>query len=237
MKKLFILSSAVNSRFGKFSPAERLQQTLASIDSVKQHCPDAKIAVIEMAGTAIAEDQAKQIQAKVNYFFDFSKEQAVVDIYNSTDNWDIVKNTTEVMCFNNALTALKEQGILNEFDRIWKMSGRYILTNNFKNVDYELLQDRIVVLERKGSQFPPAVTGGMQYQYMSRLWSWPSKETEKIIDAYGEGFMAMAQRYADGGYFDIEHMLYAYLPKELVSEVPQVGLRGLLGPNGVAIED
>ena len=72
---------------------------------------------------------------------------------------------------------------------------------------------------------------------MSRLWSWPAGVTDKIIDAYNEGFMAMAVRYAEGGYFDIEHMLFAYLPKDLVTEIPRVGLRGLLGPNGVAIED
>lgn len=237
MKQLFILSSAINSKFGKFSPAERLQQTLDSIDSVKKYFPDAKICVVEMTGVSPTTQQIQAIQAKVNYFFDYTKEQAVIDIYNSTENWDIVKNTTEVMSFTNALTALKEQGIVDEFDRIFKMSGRYLLTDNCAAVDYEALRDRMVVVERRSSQFPPAVTGGMQYQYMSRLWSWPACETQKVIDAYGEGFMAMAQRYADGGYFDIEHMLYAYLPKDLVTEVPRIGIRGLLGPNGVAIED
>jgi len=47
----------------------------------------------------------------------------------------------------------------------------------------------------------------------------------------------MAERFAEGGYFDIEHMLFAYLPQDLVTEISRVGLRGLLGPNGVAIED
>jgi len=237
MKKLFILSSAINSKFGKFNPAERLQQTVDSEDSIKQFCPDAKICVVEMTGVSPTEEQVRAILAKVNYFFDFTKDQAVIDIYNSTDNWDIVKNTTEVMCFTNALSSLVEQGIIKEYDRVFKMSGRYLLTENYKGVDYESLKDRIVVLERKGSQFPPEITGGKQFQYMSRLWSWPASETQKVIDAYNEGFMAMAQRYADGGYFDIEHMLFAYLPADLVTEVPRVGLRGLLGPNGVAIED
>lgn len=237
MKKLFILSSAINSRFGKFSPEQRLEQTLDSIRSVKTQCPDAKIALIEMTGVAITDQQATQLMAHLDYFFDYTKDPAVIDIYNSTDNWDIVKNTTEVMCFTNALTSLKEQGVIDQFDRVFKMSGRYLLTDNYQSVDYQQLADRIVVLERKGSQFPPVITGGMQYQYMSRLWSWPAELTDQIVEAYGEGFMAMAQRYADGGYFDIEHMLYAYLPKELVTEVPRVGLRGLLGPNGVAIED
>ena len=161
MKKLFILSSAINSKFGKFSPAERLQQTLDSIDSVRQYFPDAKICVVEMTGVSPTTQQIQAIQAKVNYFFDYTKEQAVIDIYNSTDNWDIVKNTTEVMSFTNALTALKEQGIIDEFDRIYKMSGRYLLTENSTAVDYEALRDRIVErwLSWKRCWDAPSVSG------------------------------------------------------------------------------
>lgn len=237
MKPLFILTSAINTRFGTYSPDVRLQQTVDSIKSIKERCPEAKICVVEMAGVPIKEDQARQIQAHCNYFFNFSGDEAVKSIYESTDNWDWVKNTTEVMCFANALNELSAQNILENFDRIFKMSGRYQLTENFPTVDYDSLPDRIVILERKGSQFPPQVTGGKQYQYMSRLWSWPANETQKVIDAYNEGFVAMAEHIHAGGYFDIEHMLYAYLPKDLVTEIPTVGLRGLLGPTGAAIED
>jgi hypothetical protein len=237
MNSLFILSSAINSKFGKFTPAERLQQTLDSIASVKQRWPSADICVVEMTGVPIPEDQVQAINAQVEYFFDCTRDPAVVDIYNSTDNWDIVKNTTEVMCFTNVLTKLLETGAIAEYDRVFKMSGRYLLTENFDPAYYESVTDRIVMLERKHSQFPPEVTGGKQFQYMSRLWSWPADVTEQVVDAYNDGFVAMAERYAEGGYFDIEHMLFAYLPQDLVTEIPRVGLRGLLGPNGVAIED
>jgi len=237
MKPLFILTSAINTRFGAYKPDVRLQQTLDSIASIKARCPEAKVCVVEMAGVPLEEDQARQLQAQANYFFDFSRDEAVKSIYESTENWDWVKNTTEVMCFANVLTELQLQGITKEFDRIFKMSGRYCLTDDFPTVDYDTVADRIVILERKGSQFRPEVTGGKQFQYMSRLWSWPADQTQAVVDSYNEGFSAMAVRINEGGYFDIEHMLFAYLPAELVKEIPRVGLRGLLGPNGAAIED
>jgi len=237
MKTLFVLSSAINSRFGVYTPAERLNQTLDSVASIRQRCPGADVCVVEMAGVAIPEEQIKIVNEQVDYFFDCSRDPAVIDIYNSTEDWDIVKNTTEVMCFTNTLNNMMETGVLNEYDRVFKMSGRYLLTENFDPEFYESVSDRIVVLERKRSQFPPDVTGGKQFQYMSRLWSWPADITDQVVDAYNDGFVAMATRYAEGGYFDIEHMLFAYLPQDLITEVPRVGLRGLLGPNGVAIED
>lgn len=237
MKSLFILTSAINSRFGVYTPEQRLAQTIDSINSIKKHCPDAKIAIVEMAGVVIPEEQARQLQAHVNYFFDYTQDEAVVGIYNSTDNWDVVKNTTEVMIFANVLTELKARGITDEFDRIFKMSGRYLLTDKFDAAYYNTVPDRIVVLERKNSQFPMAITGGLQHQYMSRLWSWPAKETHQVIDSYNTGFGDMAVRLSEGGYFDIEHMLFKYLPANLVTEVPRVGISGLLGPTGAVIED
>jgi hypothetical protein len=237
MKTLFVLSSAINSRFGVYTPAERLEQTLASVSSIRQRCPGADVCLIEMAGVAIPEDQIKLINEQVDYFFDCTRDPAVIDIYNSTEDWDIVKNTTEVMCFTNTLNTMMETGVLKEYDRVFKMSGRYLLTEKFDPEFYKSVSDRIVMLERKRSQFSPEITGGKQFQYMSRLWSWPADVTDQVTDAYNDGFVAMATRYAEGGYFDIEHMLFAYLPQDLVTEIPRVGLRGLLGPNGVAIED
>jgi hypothetical protein len=237
MKPLFIVTSAINTRFGAYSPDQRLLQTIDTVKSIGERCPEAKVCIVEMAGVPIREDQARELQRFCNYFFDFSSDEAVKTIYESTDNWDWVKNTTEVMCFANALTELQNQGVLAEFDRVFKMSGRYCLTEKFPTVNYDDSPNNIVILERKGSQFPAHITGGKQFQYMSRLWSWPANESQKVIDAYNEGFAAMAQHIHNGGYFDIEHMLYAYLPSDLVKEIPTVGLRGLLGPTGATIED
>ena len=237
MKSLFILTSAINSKFGVYKPDQRLQQTIDSINSIKQYVPDAKIAIVEMTGISPTAEQVETLKSHVDYFYDFTTDEAVQDIYNSTDNWDIVKNTTEVMVFSNVLSDMIEQGIDQQFDRIFKMSGRYILTENFDLSYYDTVADRIVVLQRKSSQFPPQVTDGMHFQYMSRLWSWPAGQTETVLDSYSRGFVAMAERIDQGGYFDIEHMLFKYLPADTVTEIPRVGLRGLLGPNGIAIED
>lgn len=239
MKPLFILTSALNTKFGVYNTEQRMAQTIDSVNSIKKYCPEAKIAIIEMAGTPPTEDQLTAFYLHTNYVFNYSLDENVQTIYHSTENWDIVKNTTEVMVFANALEALMAQGEIAKFDRIFKMSGRYQLTERFDPAYYDsdTVNNSIVVLERKNSQFTLQVTGGMQYQYMSRLWSWPAGITGNIVEAYNTGLTAMATRIHEGGYFDIEHMLYAYLPKNLVVEKPHVGLRGLLGPNGVAIED
>ena len=237
MKPLFILTSALNTKFGVHSNEQRLQQTIDSVASIRRYCPEASVAVVEMGGIPSTVEQITTLENLVDYYYNFSDNEAVQGIFHSTENWDIVKNTTEVMIFGELLTQLTEATIPEQFDRIFKMSGRYQLTERFDPGYYDTVPDRIVVLERKNSQFPAQVTDGMEYQYMSRLWSWPAAQTDAIIDSYTRGFVGMAQRLDAGGYFDIEHMLYYYLPTDLVTQIPFVGLRGLLGPNGTQIED
>jgi len=237
MNPLIILTSALNTKFGVHSNQQRLQQTLDSIYSIRQHAPAAKIAIVEMGGIPPTTDQINQLQTQVDYYYNYSDDDSVQGIFHSTDNWDIVKNTTEVLIFGRLLETLLKDGTVDQFDRIFKMSGRYQLTENFDPAYYDTVPDRIVVLNRKPSQFNPQVTGGITTQYMSRLWSWPADITEQILDSYNTGFLAMADRLGEGGYFDIEHMLFKYLPADLITEIPRMGLRGLLGPNGIQIED
>ena len=131
MKPLFILTSALNTKFGVHSNEQRLVQTLDSIASIRKYCPNAKIALVEMAGMPPTQEQIDVLTAKVDYYRNHSKDPDVIGIFNSTENWDIVKNTTEVMVFANVLSELVEEGVLDRFTRIFKMSGRYQLNDAF----------------------------------------------------------------------------------------------------------
>ncbi|HET8688297.1 MAG TPA: hypothetical protein VFM18_16940 [Methanosarcina sp.] len=233
MKTAFIITSAINTKFGVYTAEQRLTQTLDTIKSVRRHVPDAKIFAVELAGLPLSEEQKQIILANVDQLVDLSSDQDVIDIFNSTDNWDIVKNTTEVMGFARALAQFDFTGI----DRVFKISGRYTLSDTFNIDGFELLDGRIVVSKRRNSQFGPGVTGGISYQYMSRLWSWPANKTQDIIEMYEQGFVYMAQTLAAGGYCDIEHMLFKFLPAQLVTEVDRIGIQGNIAPNGAPVVD
>ena len=47
VKHAFVVTSAINSKFGVFSPEQRLTQTLDTIKSIKAKLPTAKIFVME----------------------------------------------------------------------------------------------------------------------------------------------------------------------------------------------
>ena len=232
------MTSAVNSKFGVYSPAARLQQTLTTITSIKSYIPDAKIIVMECTGTPLTDSQSDLLEERSDLLIDYSEDAEVQAIYNSTDNWDIVKNSTEILCFGKTLRLCLEDGDFDGCDRIHKMSGRYVLNSQFAPTIplYEQHADRIIIGEKYKSQFPPGVTG-IDLQYMARLWSWPVDITERIIKVYEDSLYYLADRVKQGGYADIEHVLYKFLPADLVTEIPVLGVEGSIAPNGQPIQN
>jgi hypothetical protein len=72
---------------------------------------------------------------------------------------------------------------------------------------------------------------------MARLWSWPAAQTERVIQVYNDSLAYIGQRVSVGGYADIEHVLYKFLPADSVTEIPVMGVEGTIAPNGVPIKN
>lgn len=237
VKHCFIVTSAINSKFGVFAPKQRLEQTVGTIKSIRSKIPTAKIVVMECCGDSIRQDQEDILRANSDIFIDCSRDQDVIDMYDN-DNWDVVKNGTEIMMFGRVLHILKNENAFNGVDRIHKMSGRYILNDQFDPDTYEdsTVKDKIVIGPKHQSQFPPEVTQ-VPFQYMARLWSWPVGLLDEVISVYEDSFLFFAERLSQGGYVDIEHVLAKFLNPEHVHEIQNLGVEGAIAPNGQAIKN
>lgn len=238
LKHCFVITSAINTKFGVYNAADRLLQTVITIRSIKQKIPDAKIVLVEMAAIPLTEQQTKTLTSETDLLLDFTEEESVQQIYNSTENWDVVKNGTEIMIFGQALKMLVDDGELDGFDRIHKISGRYVINDQFQPDLYtnEAVTNKIVLAKRRQSQFSESIVG-QKYQYMSRLWSWPNSLTKTVLKFYDDAFSNFIQTIGAGRYIDIEHSLFKLLPPEHVYEVESIGIEGLIGPNGQAVKD
>jgi hypothetical protein len=235
MKSAFVVTSAVQSKFGVYNPDQRLIQTLGTIQRVRDVVPDCTIAVMEVSGAGLEPKYDEALVNASDYFVDFTTNSLVRDWYQS-DNWDVVKNITELHCFPQALSALKEQGAFDDVQRVFKMSGRYLLNDKF---DYQFYnspeaQGKIVIGKAVPSHFPYHVTL-QNMQYMCRVLSWPVEMHDYVVDAYYRAAAYMVDRLKNGGYSDIEHCLYYAFDRALVHEVTEIGVEGTIAPNGQPI--
>ena len=238
MKYTFLVTSAINTKFGIFDSATRLEQTLNTIKGIRNKVPDARVILLEMSALPLNSDQHTILTEAVDNIVDFTSDEGVKSLYHSTDNWDVVKNVTEVMCFGKALKILKNAGQFDNTQRIFKISGRYQLSDDFK-IDYYdqySVQTNIIVSKSRGSQFDISLTH-VPRQFMSRLWSWPLLLTDEIIEVYNQSLLFMHERILNGGYVDIEHVLYKFLDHNKIIELDTIGIYGNIGPNGQLVKD
>lgn len=108
-----------------YSPQERYEQTLQTIQSVKEHLPDAKIFLVECSDISSFE-----IKDKVDYFLNLYENPEVRSACLETNK----KGFGEAVQTKAALEYILEMQIL--FHRFFKISGRYFLNENFNSMNY-----------------------------------------------------------------------------------------------------
>jgi hypothetical protein len=243
MKPLVLISSAVETRFGVYKPQERFDMTVETIRNLREHMPNAIIGLTEMSGNGLDVKYKDHFEELCDYFFDWTTDLDVQNIYNSPawiENWDVVKNLTELVVFPTVFHTITENNILEDegIDRVFKISGRYLLNDQFDLSAYERpeVRDKVVVGKRRPSQFPYEVTL-LREQYMSRLFSWPTALHKDMTEWFATGRNYMMSRLRARGYADLEHCLFYCLPKEHVYEIEDVGVFGKLAPNGQTVQD
>jgi hypothetical protein len=127
MSGTFLVSSAINTKFGVFDSLNRIRQTLDTISSIRRSVNNVKIILLEMAAIPLTEEQKLIFRPVVDEIIEFHSNPEVQSIYKDK-NWDIVKNVTEVTCFALALESLITDSKLSQSDRVYKISGRYSAT-------------------------------------------------------------------------------------------------------------
>lgn len=233
MKNLFFVTSAIHTKHGIYSAAERLNQTVATVQSIQKYAPNSDIVIIESsAESAITEEESKVLLDTYPLsILDFSADKDVQNIYvKGGNNWDIVKNLTEMFVFAKVLGNSDFYSKFNS-SRMFKISGRYTLNDNF-HIENMNKPESYLFAKSQSSQFPSSYTGGLEIQFPSRLWSWPSDKANLVYMRYNLMLEDFQASIAKGYYRDIEHLLYRYFNGPCVTQFLPIGVEGNIGPNG-----
>lgn len=236
-RHLFLLSSAVATAHSKFSLDERVNQTLVTIDSIRNKVPGAKIAIFESSAIKL-EDPVKQKLREVSDFIAYTGEDPIIQtIYNGTENWDMIKSFSEIISFIRGMHLVKALTDISTIDRIHKISGRYVLNEYFDLSVYEKFADKIIVAKKIETQFVGDREKFVQipFYHPCMLWSWPTSHYNLVHEFYSKSAQELNVRQSQNRYADIEHLMYMLLPKTEIKEVDAIGIQGLLGITGTLI--
>lgn len=239
-KVLFLVTSSIHTIWGNNEIA-RFSETISTINSINANFNNAEIWLIDASFKKISEHLLKTLPENVilkTFLNDKNIRNFMVEavIYSanmikagvSKDlNKDLkliyVKNRTESYIFKDIIT----KNSLLGYDRIFKLSGRYVLSPNF-NIKQHDKKNKYIFLESVESN---QLTLSIDRLYRCFCWSFDEYLLNKTRKAFIEIEKEIKESFNNRKYADLEHFLYNKLKKDVV-EVKEMGIFANVGEKG-----
>jgi hypothetical protein len=242
-KNTVLITSAVYSNYGIYSAEERIKQTLETAKSARKYIPNATLILIDNSKVDVQKDDSAELNElidTVDYYIDNSDDIDIRHFHDTVSNYDIGKNCMECIGMFKALSyMLTDADIMkdiNESSRIFKLSGRYLVTDQFDIAKFDNANTKDKYVFKKAQ---PGWIQGIDVTTLlqTRLWSFTPSLLQPTIDLFQTIIGNMFETLNQSKYIDVEHSMVKFLPKDKLVELDTVGLQGNIAPNGQPIVD
>lgn len=238
---LFLVTSALDTQYSLFSLEERIVQTIATAESIKKYAPDSHIVLVE-GGRPISNEIKKRLVGYFNHIFDYTND-AVIKMAQSPAHYavDSVGHTAKTPCEVYMMMRTCKQIPLYTYDRIFKLSGRYLLSDQFNLEDHLAATGKYVFLPKAPAGkmniidvHTSALTGGKtssdfsDYCYETTFYSFCGSMVPVVAYNFQIMFDNIMQIYSSENYIDVETAMYLTVDHDQVQEVPIIGISGQL---------
>jgi len=213
---LVIITSALAPIVGVIPINDRLQQTITSIETVRDLVPNSFIILSDTSVENI-DEQRRVLNPLVDLFIENNDLVLLMSKHG-------LKSHGELLIMHDTLRYIKTNFDLTNIKRIFKLSGRHNLTSKF-NFD-----DHCGTTYTFKNSVDSWIQPGVLRLFETRLWSM----SPTLIDDY----LLHAQSMLDDldGKFDLEHVYYKYF-RYKANECDMIGVEGVVALNGRYQED
>jgi hypothetical protein len=257
MKFLFLVGSALKhfqeDKFSAYDEQQRFEQTLETIECIRKKVPNSYVVLFECSSRPIDENQKDILKEKTDLFLEFYDEPVIQAIYENLEaRPELItygKSLLETRGLLNTLYVIQKHNIFNDSQRVFKLTGRYLLNDDFNIQDYEskFLEGRYVIkryeyLSQEAENFDDkelenvyAYLYGARGMMVTGLWSFDRMLFTDTIEALERAFVYMEKMIQFTAGTDVEHSLYRFINKKNVIDIPNLGLtmvKGMSGENG-----
>ena len=218
MSTLFIVTSAINSFRSVIQLEKRYEQTLETIDSIRNKVPDSIIVLAESSPDPVPQEMLDFLVTKVDY------------LLKNSDNHDIIQlgkcgqqSPAEAYSVFITLDVIEKLNLPN-IQRIFKVTGRGELTDDFHIEDYN----------------DPNLMG--KYVFKRRVDSWMSKDLQLVdtriyslchsLISETKEMMRKMVNHCLGTGRDLEHCTFELMDKSKLMERDVMGFKCQISSTG-----
>jgi hypothetical protein len=257
MKFLFLIGSALKhfqeDKFSAYDEEQRFNQTLKTIECVREKVPNSYIVLFECSSKPIDEKQKEILKEKADLFLEFYNEPVLQQIYENLEKRPELitygKSLLETRGLLNTLYVIKKHNLFSDSQRVFKLTGRYLLNDDFDIQDYQskFLENKYVIksyeyLPQEAENFDEkelenvyAYLYGAKGMMVTGLWSFDRMLFNEAVEALEKAFAYMEKMIQYTAGTDVEHSLYRFLNKRNIISIPNLDLimvKGMSGENG-----
>lgn len=256
-KFLFLIGSALKhfqqEKFSAYDEEQRFNQTLKTIQSVKDKVPNSYIVLFECSAYSIDEKYKEILREECDLFLEFCDEPTLKQLYeNISARPELItygKSLLETRGLLNTLYEIEKNNLFSDSQRVFKLTGRYLLNDDFNIKDYEskFLENRYVIkkydylsqeentLNEESLENVYAYLYGAKGMMVTGLWSFDRILFNEAVEALEKSFFYMEKMIQFTAGTDIEHSLYRFINKKKIVDISNLGLtlvKGMRGENG-----
>jgi len=247
-KFLFLVGSALNhfseDTLSHFSKKERFEQTLKTIESIRKKVPNSYILIYEVSETSISDDYKKKLIKESDLFLECKDDVYIKNLYLNLHNdpikFTFVKSMLECRALQIVLNYMMEHNCFNDVTRVFKLSGRYLLNDNFNIDDYKtnFLTNKYVMkyfdYEERFQNMDDIYTTlyGCKGSIVTGLWSFDRFLFNDIFIVLQKSFEYMERAIQMTAGIDIEHSFYHFIDRDKILNIPILGLDLIKGMDG-----
>jgi hypothetical protein len=225
---IFFINHALNvKQLSVFDNRQRFEQTLETLDSIDKHCPNNVKIIFDQSPYDVDESYLRTIgEWKNTWFLDMGKHQGVQLL-----SLNGQRSNAECYAFMGFLEWFKQQDFISK--RIYKLSGRYTLTENFI-LDDPSYKNAFVFATALDSWMAKQIQDQAKVDKLFRLRLWHMDYS--LLDTFDKELPNIFKDCADYG-IDVEHSYYKHLHKYKTIEVDKIGVKGIIAPSGEHINE
>ena len=256
-KFLFLIGSALKhfqqEKFSAYDEDQRFNQTLETIQSVRNKVSNSYIVLFECSAYPIDEKYKEVLRDRCDLFLEFYEEPVLKQLYeNISTRPELItygKSLLETRGLLNTLYEIKKHNLFSDSQRVFKLTGRYLLNDDFNIKDYEsrFLENRYVIkkydylpqeeniLNEESLENVYAYLYGANGMMVTGLWSFDRILFNEAVEALEKSFFYMEKMIQFTAGTDIEHSLYRFIDEKKIIDVSNLGLtlvKGMKGKNG-----
>jgi hypothetical protein len=255
MKFLFLLGSALKhfhrDEFSAFTEQQRFEQKLETIKCVKEKVPESYIVLFECSSSPIEEHHKEIFREQCDLFLEFYDEPVMKLLYEHIKKRPELitygKSLLETRGLLNTLNVIKKHNLFSDSQRVFKLTGRYLLNEDFDIQDYKskFLEGKYVIkkydylpsdaeyYDEKEMDNVYAYLYGATGMLVTGLWSFDRMLFVEILESLEKAFIYMEKMMQYTAGTDVEHSLYRFLNKKNIINIQNLGLTVIKGMEGV----